>query len=135
MPYEKMQDDIDVIMAGAKKHGEENQQKSFPLRPSGALKSDLDLYFDLVNYFKPETIPKDEMEGRVHILLESAQQVFPRCSAALRRRNRLKKAIFLCQGASCLHGIHFRFFQTQGKYCCNHKENTAKQNGIHGIST
>lgn len=71
MPYEKMQDDIDGVMKGAKKNGEDNRQKSFPLRPSGALKSDLDLYFDLVNYFEPGTIPQDDMDGRVHILLES----------------------------------------------------------------
>jgi len=71
MEYTKCNNDIEGVMKGAKKHGEDNQQKSFPLRPSGALKSDLDLYFDLVNYFEPGTIPKDDMEGRVHILLES----------------------------------------------------------------
>lgn len=71
MEYTKVTSDIDGVLNLAKKAGEEEQKNSFPLRPSGALKSDLDLYFDLVNYFKPGTIPTDDMDGRVHILLKS----------------------------------------------------------------
>jgi len=69
--YEKCQDDIDRVMDGAKKNGLKEQRNSFPLRPSGALKPDLDLYLELVNYYKPGTIPRNKMDGRVYILLES----------------------------------------------------------------
>ena len=72
MSYKQVTNDTDRILAAAKKHSEETERKkSFPLRPSAALKSDLDLYYDLVNYYNPGTIAKDEMDGRVHILLAS----------------------------------------------------------------
>jgi hypothetical protein len=47
----------------------QSKGNSFPLRPSSALKSDRDLYYGLVNYFKPGTIPVDPVEGRNAMLL------------------------------------------------------------------
>lgn len=42
---------------------------SFPLRPSSALKSLRDLYYGLVNYYKPSTITTTPIEGRNVMLL------------------------------------------------------------------
>jgi len=44
-------------------------KNSFPLRPSSALKSMRDLYYGLVNYYKPNTIPTTAIEGRNCMLL------------------------------------------------------------------
>lgn len=42
----------------------------FPLRPSGCLKPLRDLYYDLQNYYKPGTIPKEDFEPRVKLIFE-----------------------------------------------------------------
>lgn len=44
-------------------------KNSFPLRPSSALKSDLDLYLALLNWEAPGTIPTNDIEGRACMLL------------------------------------------------------------------
>lgn len=75
MRYKQVEKDNEKILSEAKKDGEANQQQSFPLRPSAALKPELDLYLDLVNYYEPNTIPKDDMDGRVHILLASGHHL------------------------------------------------------------
>lgn len=69
--YTVKEQEVKEVYELAKEKAEKERKNSFPLRPSSALKPDLDLYLDLVNYFDPGTIPKDEMEGRVNILLES----------------------------------------------------------------
>ncbi len=45
------------------------EKNSFPLRPSSALKGMRDLYYGLVNYYKPGTIPTTDIEGRSCMLL------------------------------------------------------------------
>lgn len=45
------------------------EKNSFPLRPSSALKPERDLYYGLVNYYKPGTIPVSDIEGRSCMLL------------------------------------------------------------------
>ncbi len=45
------------------------EKNSFPLRPSSALKPDRDLYYGLVNYYAPGTIPVSDIEGRSCMLL------------------------------------------------------------------
>lgn len=72
---DRKEDDVNDVMLKAREHGEKNARKSFPLSPSAALKPDLDLYYDLVNHYNPGTIPKDSMEGRVHILLDSGHHL------------------------------------------------------------
>lgn len=71
MEYNNRAEDVENVYKFAYKNNQNLRKNTFPLRPSGALKSDLDLYFDLVNYYAPGTIPKDEFDGRVAILLES----------------------------------------------------------------
>lgn len=43
---------------------------TFPLRPSGCLKPMRDLYYELVNYYTPGTIPKADFEPRVKLIFE-----------------------------------------------------------------
>lgn len=54
---------------------ERTDKNSFPLRPSSALKSDRDLHYALLNYFKPGTIPVTEIEGRNCMLLQFGHAV------------------------------------------------------------
>lgn len=42
----------------------------FPLRPSSCLKPMRDLYYDLVNYYKPGTIPKAPFESRIKLIFQ-----------------------------------------------------------------
>jgi len=42
----------------------------FPLRPSSALKSMRDLYYDLVNFYSPGTIPKEPFPERVKLIFQ-----------------------------------------------------------------
>jgi len=42
----------------------------FPLRPSSALKPMRDLYYDLVNFYKPGTIPKAPFENRIKLIFQ-----------------------------------------------------------------
>lgn len=44
-------------------------KNGFPLRPSSALKSKRDLYYGLINYYKPGSIPVTAIEGRSCMLL------------------------------------------------------------------
>jgi len=46
-------------------------QPRFPLSPSACLKPARDLYYDLCNYYKPGSIPKDEIEPRAKLLFEN----------------------------------------------------------------
>jgi hypothetical protein len=64
-------DVVEAIQKAAKIHAMNQTAKSnsFPLRPSSALKSKRELYYGLVNYFKPGTIPVNPNEGRNTMLL------------------------------------------------------------------
>lgn len=42
----------------------------FPLRPSSCLKPMRDLYYDLINYYKPGTIPKAPFENRIKLIFQ-----------------------------------------------------------------
>lgn len=68
---------VEKIQAEAKSAttAERIAKNSFPLRPSSALKSDRDLHYALLNYFKPGTIPVTEIEGRNCMLLQFGHAV------------------------------------------------------------
>jgi hypothetical protein len=42
----------------------------FPLRPSSCLKPMRDLYYDLINYYKPGSIPKAPFENRIKLIFQ-----------------------------------------------------------------
>lgn len=42
----------------------------FPLRPSSCLKSARDLFYDLKNFYKPESIPKAPFEARIKLIFQ-----------------------------------------------------------------
>lgn len=42
----------------------------FPLRPSGCLKPMRDMYYDLVNFYNPGTIPKEDFPARVKLIFQ-----------------------------------------------------------------
>jgi hypothetical protein len=42
----------------------------FPLRPSGCMKPMRDLYYDLLNYYNPNTIPKEDFEPRIKLIFQ-----------------------------------------------------------------
>lgn len=65
-------DVVERIQTAAKIHGMNQTAKntSFPLRPSSSLKSLRELYYGLVNHFKPGTIPTSPIEGRNVMLLD-----------------------------------------------------------------
>lgn len=62
---------VERIQEGAKIDGMNKaaKQQSFPLRPSSALRPLRDLYYGLVNYYQPGSIPTDPIEGRNTMLL------------------------------------------------------------------
>lgn len=49
---------------------DEPDRKSFPLRPSACLKPMRDLYYDLVNYYNPGTVPKADFDPRVKLIFQ-----------------------------------------------------------------
>lgn len=51
------------------------EKNSFPLRPSSSLKSKRDLFYGLVNYYSPGTIPTSDIEGRACMLLELGHSI------------------------------------------------------------
>lgn len=62
---------VSAIQDAAARAGanETSNRNAFPLRPSSALKSLRDLYYGLVNYYAPGTIPTTDIEGRNSMLL------------------------------------------------------------------
>ncbi len=70
----------------------------FPLRPSGCLKPMRDLYYDLVNYYEPGSIPKQEFEPRIKLIFQ-----FGHITETL-----LKKL--------CSHNFNVEFEQQRVKY-------------------
>lgn len=69
--HKERADVVEALQKAAKIHGINTSAKSnsFPLRPSSALKSKRELFYGLINYFKPGSIPVSPTEGRNTMLL------------------------------------------------------------------
>jgi hypothetical protein len=60
----------DQLFEAVEKAYPKETRTSFPLRPSSALKPMRDLYYDLVNWKTPGTIPQNALEPRVKLIFE-----------------------------------------------------------------
>lgn len=70
--FEAQQNVIETIQNAARIHTANLsvEKNSFPLRPSSALRSKRDLYYGLMNYYNPGSVPVNDIEGRACMLLE-----------------------------------------------------------------
>ncbi len=67
--------EMEKAVAKAMDHLDEKEAARYPLSPSAALKPLRDLYYGLVNFHKPGTIPVDEIEPRVKLTFKLGHMI------------------------------------------------------------